>query len=250
MTFLWIFLATLCVSLTSLSGALLFLLKGKTAERMLIPLVGFSAGALMGGAFLHLLPEAISESPHPSYVTFYALIGFVCFFLMERYLHWRHCHDDVCDVHPPFTYINMIGDGLHNVIDGFVIAGAFMVNIKIGIVTSLVIASHEIPQELGNFGILVYGGFSRGRALILNVLVNGTSLIGAVAGYFLGTMLTGLPLFLMPFAAGGFIYIAASDLIPELHRQPNNKRANLAIIMFILGIVFIWLARFIGTDVH
>jgi zinc and cadmium transporter len=242
MTFLWIFVATLLVSLTSLTGAIIFLLSKKWAEHILIPLVGFSAGALMGGAFLHLLPEALEGVSQPTYVTLYALIGFVCFFFMERYLHWRHCHSEHCDVHPPFTYINMVGDGLHNIIDGFVIAAAFIVSIKIGIVTSIIIAAHEIPQELGNFALLVYGGFSRRKALFLNVLVNLTALLGAVLGYFLSTMLVGLPLFLMPFAAGGFIYIAASDLIPELHRQPNIKRANIAIITFVLGIVFIWLA--------
>lgn len=241
MILLYILLATVLVSLLSLVGIITLLLKEKLIQQVLIPLVGFSAGALIGSAFIHLLPEALEQSSGRQ-VGFYTLIGFVCFFLLERYFYWRHCHKTgVCEVHA-FTYLNLIGDGLHNLVDGLLIAASFMINIKLGIVTTLAIACHEIPQELGDFGVLVYGGFSKTKALVMNFIFSLTAIVGALLGYFLSTYIQSLPAYLLPFTAGGFIYIAASDLIPELHRQPDIRRANWAIVTFLLGIVLMWLA--------
>ncbi|MFH1387504.1 MAG: ZIP family metal transporter [bacterium] len=234
----WIIVSTLIISLLSLAGVLTLALKDQVLKQILLMLVGFSAGALAGGAFLHLLPESL-ETLKPGEAFVYTLIGFSLFFLMERLLYWRHCHEGKCDVHN-FTYLNLFGDGVHNFIDGLVIAASFIVSIPLGIATSIAVASHEIPQELGDFGVLVYGGFSKGRALFYNLLSALTAVLGGVIGFYLSSIIAGLAAALLPITAGGFIYIAASDLIPELHKEKDNNKANQAFVLFILGILFMW----------
>lgn len=243
MTLLWILFATTLVSLISLVGIFSFVIKTKTLDKILVLLVGFAAGGLIGGAFLHLLPEAIQACGCEG-VFFYALVGFTVFFLMERYFYWRHCHHGVCDVHT-FTYLNLIGDGVHNFTDGLIIAASFMTDFKLGIVTTLAVMFHEVPQEMGDFGILVYGGFSKARALLFNFICALFAILGAFLGYFLSGITEGISIFLISFTAGGFIYIAASDLIPELHKQKDARRANMAFVTFILGLIFMLLARLI-----
>lgn len=238
MTLVWIIISTLSIGLLSLAGACTLVLKEEVLHQILLSLVGFSAGALAGGAFLHLLPESLEQLP-PSSTFIYALIGFSIFFLMERIFYWRHCHEGKCDVHA-FTYLNLFGDGLHNFIDGLVIAASFIISFPLGIATSIAVASHEIPQEIGDFGVLVYGGFSKAKALLFNLLTALTAVAGGLIGYYLSTAISGLAPVLLPVTAGGFIYIAASDLIPELHKEKNNLKANLAFILFILGILFMW----------
>ena len=213
-------------------------------DKILVLLVGFAAGGLIGGAFLHLLPEAL-EQCECDLVFFYALIGFAIFFLMERYLYWRHCHDGVCDIHT-FTYLNLIGDGVHNFTDGLILAASFMTDLRLGVVTTLAVIFHEVPQEMGDFGILVYGGFSKPKALLFNFICALSAILGAVIGYILSGITENFSVFLISFTAGGFIYIAASDLIPELHKQKDSRRANIAFITFILGLVFMALAKVVG----
>lgn len=237
----WILISTFIVSLISLIGIFTLARKDKLWDRILFSLVGFSAGALLGSAFLHLLPEALEKSK--SEVVFYCLIiGIVLFFLMERYFYWRHCHEGICDVHA-FTYLNLIGDGLHNFIDGLVIAASFIVSIKLGTVTTLAIIFHEIPQEWGDFGVLVYGGFSKQKALAYNFISGLTAMVGAGVGYFISDFTQGFSSLILPLTAGGFIYIAASDLIPQIHKESNLKRSNLAFIAFLFGIIFMALAK-------
>jgi zinc and cadmium transporter len=163
---------------------------------------------------------------------------------MERYFYWRHCHAGICDVHV-FTYLNLIGDGIHNFTDGLVIAASFVADIKLGVVTTLAVLFHEVPQEMGDFGILVYGGFSKTKALFLNFVCALTAVLGAIIGYILSNITTGVSLFLISFTAGGFIYIAASDLIPELHKQKSSKRANVAFLAFVGGLIFMAVAKLI-----
>ena len=168
-TLLWIIGATIVVSLISLAGIITLSLKAKSLNKILLILVGFSVGALMGGAFLHLIPEAVEESGL-SFVSLYVLVGFSAFFVIERFLYWHHCHKEGrCPVHM-FTYMNLIGDGIHNFVDGLIIAASFVINIPFGIVTTIAIIAHEIPQELGDFGVLVYGGFTKFKALFYNFL--------------------------------------------------------------------------------
>lgn len=244
MTLIWILSATVLVSLISLIGIFTLGVKTKVFDKILVLLVGFAAGGLIGGAFLHLLPEAIEECGC-NVVFIYTLIGFTAFFLMERYFYWRHCHNGVCDVHT-FTYLNLIGDGVHNFTDGLIIAASFTTDIKLGIVTTLAVILHEVPQEMGDFGILVYGGFSKSKALLFNFLCALTAVLGAVVGYALSGITENFSLFLISFTAGGFIYIAASDLLPELHKQKDVNRANLAFGTFILGLIFMALVKFVG----
>lgn len=223
------------VSVVSLVGAVTLLLTASRVKFLLYVLVAFSAGGMMGGAFFHILPEALAAIK-PMTVFIVMLVGFCLFFLLERLILWRHCHDGVCEVHP-FTYLNLVGDGVHNFIDGFVIAASYVVSIEVGIVTTLAIVIHEIPQELGDFGVLLYGGFKPRRALFLNFVTALLAVAGAVAGYFMSHILHGAMQYVLPFAAGNFIYIAGSDLVPELHKEPKLSKALLAFAVFVAGLV-------------
>ena len=207
-------------------------------------LVALAAGAMMGGAFLHLIPEAVEKfSAHNLFL--FVLTGFVLFFFVERILHWRHCHIGKCPTHT-FAHMNLIGEAVHNFLDGLIIAGSFVFSIPLGIATSIAVALHEIPQEIGDFGVLVYGGFSRTKALILNFLVALTVIIGGAVGYVLSGRTESLVAFLLPFAAGGFIYIAASDLIPEIRKEMNLKKSLLTFVVFIIGIALMLLLKVIS----
>ena len=234
--------STSIISFIAFFGALSLSMKEEMLNKILFILVGFSAGALIGGAFLHLLPEAIGILP-PEIVFLPLLASFILFFLLEKLL-WRHCHKAECDIHP-FAYLNLIGDGVHNFIDGLIIAASFIVGIPLGIATTLAVAFHEIPQEIGDFGVLVYGGMNKRRALTLNFVTALTAIIGGILGYFLSSHIQEIGILLLPFAAGGFIYIAASDLIPELHKEADPKRSWTAFIAFLGGISLMWLALFI-----
>jgi len=242
MVILWIFGAAILVSLISLIGIVSFLFKEKFLDKILLFLVGFAAGGLIGGSFLHLLPEAMERGGSTT-VWYFTIIGFSFFFLMEKYFYWRHCHDGICDTHT-FTYLNLMGDGVHNFTDGLIIAVSFMANIQIGVITTLAVLFHEIPQEMGDFGILVYGGFSKRKALWFNFLSAVVAILGALVGYLLSGYIKNVPMFLLPFTAGGFIYIASADLLPELHKQKDIRKSNIAFLTFILGLLFMaWLKR-------
>lgn len=236
----WAIGSTILVSLISLVGVVTLGLNDKILQRIVFLLMGFSAGALLGGAFLHLLPEAV-ESAAGTNIYLWIIFGILAFFFLEKFLYWRHCHDGVCDVHA-FTYLNLIGDGFHNLIDGMVIAASYAVSIKTGIITTIAVISHEIPQELGDFGVLVYGGFSKARALFWNLISSLTAIVGAILGFYFYNHIEGSTPALLAFTAGGFIYIAASDLIPELHHEKASARSNLAFLFFIGGLVFMWAA--------
>lgn len=241
----WAISASIIVSLISLVGIFSFLLKENLLDKLLVILIGFSAGALIGGAFLHLLPEALEVIKSES-VFSCLIIGFLAFFILEKYLHWRHCHNGVCAVHA-FTYLNLIGDSVHNFIDGMLIGSSFLVSIHFGIVTSLIIIFHEIPQEIGDFGVLVYGGFSKTKALICNFVTALTCIFGTIIGFLLSEKIGNFSPYLISFTAGGFIYIASCDLVPEIHKQLGLKKAAFSILAFLGGILFIYLARLLHT---
>ena len=163
---------------------------------------------------------------------------------MEKILHWRHCHDEHCEAHS-FGYINLIGDGVHNFIDGLIIAAAFLIDVRLGITTTIAIAFHEIPQEIGDFGVLLYAGFERLKALVLNFSVALVATVGGIIGYFLSFTLESLTIYLLPFAAGGFIYISTSDLIPEIRKETKIGKSILSILIFITGILMMYLIKFV-----
>ena len=243
--FFWSIVASIVVSLISLIGILFLLVNEKTLNNILFILIGFATGGLLGGAFFHLLPEALEKSSNPTLTFLYVILGFIIFFILERYIHWRHCHKEgKCDVHV-VSYLSLMGDGIHNLIDGMIIATSFQVNISFGLITTLAIILHEIPQEIGDFGVLVYGGLSKLKALFYNFLSALTAIIGVFIGYFLTTSIENFSSVLLPIAAGGFIYIAASDLVPELHKEPNLKKSTLAIITFIFGIILMYALKLI-----
>ena len=240
--FVWALAASLIVSSISLIGIFALSLSEKFLNRILFLLIGFSAGGLIGAAFLHLLPEALEKSQN-NIIFIYIILGFISFFILERYLHWRHCHKEGrCDIHT-FTYLNLVGDGIHNLADGLIIGSSFALSIHFGIITTLVIVFHEIPQEIGDFGVLVYGGFSKAKALFYNYISSLTCILGTAIGYILSTKVGSFSIFLLPFIAGGFIYIAACDLIPELHKDPDLKKSTFSLLAFLAGILFIFLAR-------
>jgi len=232
-TLFQIILATFIISLISFIGVLTLTLNKKSLNKFLITIVAFAAGALIGSAFLHLIPEASEKLSYAS-VSFFVLLGFILFFLIEKILHWRHCHEKECKIHP-FSYLILIGDGVHNFLDGLIIAASFIISPAIGITSTIAIALHEIPQEIGDFGILVYGGMKKKKALFLNFLVALTAIIGGIIGFLLKSV-NSISIFILPVAAGGFIYIASSDLLPELKKETKLKKSLLDFVIFLIGI--------------
>ena len=236
----WIIGGTIITSLIAWVGSLTLFLNEKLMERILLVLVAFSAGGLMGGAFLHLIPEAISEVGSSSDATLplfsYLIIGFCTFFILEQFIKWYHEHSSIHQK-KPVSYLILVSDIVHNFIDGLVIASSFIVGIQVGIATTLAIAFHEIPQEIGDFGILVYSGFEKKRALILNYASAVTVILGGLVGYYLSAHIQSTAIVLLPFAAGNFIYIAASDLIPEIKHGEKIRRNLVHFFTFVSGIL-------------
>jgi len=225
------------------SGALTLILSKKSLNKILIILVSFATGAMIGGAFFHLIPEAI-ESLSVITTIILVTIGIIIFYLIENFLHWRHCHEGgKCKIHP-VSYLVLYGDGIHNFIDGIIIAGAFLISIPFGIMTSILILLHELPQEIGDFGVLVYGGFTRTKALLYNFLSQLTSVLGGIIGfYFLATKTYSA--YLLPIAAGGFIYIAMADLIPEILKETSLKKRLINAIAIVIGLLILLSAKFL-----
>jgi zinc and cadmium transporter len=233
----WIIATTVAISLTAWVGILTLYLREELLDELLLGMVALAAGSLIGGAFLHLLPNAIAEAGAEDTLPLflYLIAGFCLFYVLEQFLHWHHHHGTTHE-HEPVSYLVLASDTLHNFIDGLVIAGAFLLSTPLGVTTSLAIALHEIPQEIGDFGVLVYGGFEQRRALVLNYLTQTTVIVGGVVGFYLNDVITGLPAFLLPFAAGNFIYIASSDLIPEIKHEDDVVRSMLYFLVFLVGI--------------
>jgi zinc and cadmium transporter len=245
------------VLLTGLSGFLsalaasFFLALGEKRRTALLPhLVSLATGALLGAAFVGLVPHAMeSIGPGGAHrVGMALLLGILTFFLLEKFVLWRHCHDDPCEMHSPSDAARdaasarmiLAGDSFHNVLDGVLIAAAFMTDPKLGIVTAMAVAAHEVPQEVGDVAILLHGGYSRGRALALNLLTSLTAIIGGVIAYFaLSTALQLLP-YALAFAASSFIYIAVADLIPGLHRRVDMRAALEQVLFIGVGVAIVY----------
>lgn len=236
----WLFsiFSVIIISLISMIGVIALWLKENQLKRILLYLVSFSAGALFGDAFIHLIPEAIEESGFEVSISVFILFGVLFSFIVEKFLRWRHCHIPTSSEHPhSFAYMNLFGDAIHNLIDGLIVGGSYIVNFSVGLATTLAVVFHEIPQELGDFGVLVHGGFSKKRALWFNLLTAFTAIIGTVLALTFGSIIEGFTPLMLSFAAGNFIYIAGSDLIPELRKDEENfKKATLQIISICLGI--------------
>ena len=223
-TLAWIVVAGLGMSALALVGAVTVFLPAPTLARVLLPMVGLAAGSLLGGAFFHMLPESVDALGNGLGIYLALVAGFLVFFVLEQFLHWHHCHDAEhveCVDHRPLGYLILLADGLHNLIGGLAVGGAFMVDIRVGIITWLVAAAHEIPQELGDFGVLVHSGWQRRSALAWNFASALTFLVGALLAYGLADHID--IAYLLPFAAGNFIYIAAADLLPEITSETRTR---------------------------
>lgn len=251
MTILFILLANFLVSLISLIGFGLLLVNRKRLMSLLLSLIAFAAGALLGDAFIHILPESfISLGVMPSFLM--VLIGFSTFFLLEKFLHWHHCPEINCEGNDftnqtlkPLAKLSLISDGAHNFFDGLAIGASFVVSPSLGWITTLGILIHEVPQEIGDNAILIYSGLQKKKVILYSYLVSLTSVLGSLLAYFLGAKLVNFNNYILPFVAGSFIYLAASDLIPELKEEKHLGHFILEFLSFALGIFImfcLWMA--------
>lgn len=251
MTLLFIFLANFLVSLVSLVSFGLLLINHKRLLSLLLSLVAFAAGALLGDAFVHILPESFTIlGVMPTFLM--ALIGFSTFFLLEKFLHWHHCPEVNCEENDfaqqplkPLAKLSLISDGAHNFFDGLAIGASFIVNPSLGWITTLGILIHEVPQEIGDNAILIYSGLQKKKVILYSYLISLTSVLGSLLAYFLGAKLMNLNNYILPFVAGSFIYLAASDLIPELKEEKHFGHFILEFFSFLLGILImfiLWMA--------
>ncbi len=237
----WIISSSLLMSALALVGSVTLVLKEETLEKITLPLVAFAAGSLIGGAFLHMIPAGLATFEGDDTFYLWILLGFMLFFALEQLLHWHHCHRSDAECKKPLTYLILLGDGLHNYIGGLAIAGTFLIDIQLGIMAWLAAAAHEIPQELGDFAVLIHGGWKKKTALLFNVLSALTFLLGGITAYFVSFKMD--ISFLIPLAAGNFIYIGASDLVPEINKHENLMKNLIHFISFTMGIALMWFIK-------
>ena len=231
-------LSIFLVSVVSLIGIFTLSIKVERLKNFLSLFVSFSAGTLFGDAFIHLLPEAVeSAGGFTLSVSLYAVSGVAIWFLIEKVVHWHHCHNITCkEGIGTFAIMNLYGDVVHNMIDGLIIGASYTVSIPLGLATTVAVFLHEIPQEISDFGVLIHGGFSRKKALFFNFLTALSAFVGLVFVLVFSTYVDGFNAFVIPFAAGAFIYVAGADLIPELHKEVNVKKSIIQFIFFVVGV--------------
>jgi zinc and cadmium transporter len=228
--------ALIIISALSLVGSVTLSVAPVTLRKWLIVLVAFAAGALLGDAFIHILPEvAESEAGFDLAASLSLVAGVIVFFILEKVLHWHHAHMPGEEVMHPVATMNLIGDGLHNFIDGAIVAAAFSVSPQVGIATAIAVALHEIPQELGDFAILVHAGLAPKKALLLNFATGITALVGGILTLVIAEAAS-IERPLLPFTAGAFVYIASTDLIPELHKEPEPMKSAIQVVALMAGV--------------
>lgn len=231
-------LSVLVVSLISLIGIFALSIKAKKLEVVLIYMIAFSAGGLLGNVFFHLIPEIVEHEGFGLMISSFILLGIGTSFFVEKVIYWRHCHHPTTKEHPHhLAFMNLFGDGVHNFIDGLIIGASYLISIPVGLATTLAVLFHEIPQEIGDFGVLLYSGYSKTKALAFNFLISLTAFAGAFLIVIVGSQFEEVTHFLIPFAAGNFIYIAAADLIPEMHKHSTLKKSLLQLLFFAIGIL-------------
>jgi len=242
MTLVYIILATIVVGLISLVGAVFIAFK-LDVKKLTFYLISLASGTMLGGAFIHLIPESL-EVQKPRVALLLVSLGVFIFFVLEKFLIWRHCHHhQLMEDHKRATTANMVlaGDAVHNFIDGVIIGSSFMVSPKFGVSITLAIILHEIPQELGDFGVLVHGGYSVGNALLANFLISLTAIAGAVVTYFFLGIAPQMQSYIIPIVAGGFLYIALADLIPQLHEFTTASQTYRQIALLLGGFSLMFL---------
>lgn len=239
------FISVVIVSLISLAGVFTISLREELIKKYISLFVSLAVGALLGDAFIHLIPEGLEEMGNATLFSLLIIGGILLFFVVEKYLHWHHHYEteDIEEHHiHPVGKMLLLSDGIHNFIDGLIIGSSYMVSTELGIATTLAVVLHEIPQEVGDFAVLLHAGFSRARALWLNFASALTSILGVVVVLAAGAVSEQISIWLIPFAAGGFIYIALSDLIPELHKKSEKvSHTLLQLILIALGVLLMLL---------
>jgi zinc and cadmium transporter len=245
-TLTWIIASGLLMTAIAAVGGLTILLTEERLGRILLPLVAFSAGSLIAGAMLHLIPAALARDSDPLPALLWVLAGFAVFFAVEQLLHYHHCERASASCRQPLTYLILIGDGLHNFLGGLAIGGTFLLDVRLGIAAWLAAAAHEIPQELGDFAVLVHGGWSKAGAIAFNMLSASTFLLGGLVAYFAAARLD--VAFLVPFAAGNFLYIGAVDLVPEVNKPHDLPTSLLHLGAFLAGILLLLAFRVLLSD--
>lgn len=244
-SFVWIVAGGVLMTAIALVGGLTLVLTQRSFQKIIRPLVAFAAGALIGGALFHMIPAAVAERGNQWWIYAWVFAGFCVFFVLEQFMHWHHCHRAETDCRRPLTYLILIGDAPHNFLGGLAVAGTFLIDIRLGITTWLAAAAHEIPQELGDFGVLVHGGWSKGQALLFNVISASTFLLGGLISFALARQVD--VTFLVPFAAGNFLYIGASDLVPEVNKHYGLRTNVTHFGCFVAGAAVLLVIR-LGLD--
>lgn len=247
-TLFWILILSLLMSCIALIGSVTLVLSPRTLDRLLLPLVAFAAGSLIGGALFHMIPAAVDNMGNSTGLYVWLATGFLLFLALEQFFNWHHSHSQVSTVRQPLTYLILIADALHNLIGGLFFAASLCIDFRLGVIAWLAAAAHEIPQELGDFAVLVHGGWSKSKALLYNFLSALTFLLGGVIAY---TASHSFDVgFLIPFAAGNFLYIGAADLIPEIKKSYDVRTNVLHFIAFTLGLGLLLMLRVILPDAH
>ncbi len=242
--FLSILIASILESIVSFLAGVAVILNERRVMRVVHWVISFAVGVMLGTVFFDILPETF-ELLEPKVALPWVLGGFLAFFALEKLLFWYHCHDDVCETHAS-AYLVLIGDAIHNFIDGVFIAFAFSAGFSTGVLASIAVILHEIPQEASDFAVMLHGGFSKKKALFWNTVVSITTVVGAIVGYYL-TVSVGYIGMLLALVAGNFLYVAAADLIPELHHKHGSRSSIMQIILILAGVL---LVATIGTFVH
>lgn len=239
----WIYtlISVLLVSVISLIGIITISVNEKKLKSILVLLVSFAAGTMLGDAFIHLIPQAFENESNA--IGLYVLFGMLIFFILEKVIYWRHCHEDHCERHEKvLPAVILTGDGLHNFIDGIIIAASYAVSIPLGIATTIAVLLHEIPQEIGDFGALIYAGLSKAKALMYNFISALFAILGALLVLLVNANFDRINEVLIPMAAGGFIYIASADMIPQMHKHNfgHIKHSFWQFVFLTLGIIVMY----------
>lgn len=252
--YLSIFLAILLVSVISLVGIFFLSFSNTFLKKITIFLVSFSAGTLLGSSFFHLLPEALhdfSGAGDSLFIWISVVCGLLIFFVLEKIIHWRHCHVPTCPEHPhQLGKMNLIGDLFHNFFDGVIIASAFLINTPLGVATLIAVIAHEVPQEIADFGVLIYAGYTKKKALLMNFVTALSAFLGAFLVVIFGSSIESLSAYIIPFTAGGFIYIATADLLPELRKENSFKKSLFQLFSIVIGLALMIVLKMFFAHSH
>ena len=237
-TYIYAISSVLIVSIISLVGVFTLSLREELLRKYIFIFISLAIGALLGDAFIHLIPEALESSLNATFTSILIIFGILIFFIIEKFLHWHHHGEDKDEpqIHPIGKLV-LFSDGVHNLIDGIAIGVSFIVSVPVGIATTIAVVLHEIPQEIGDFTVLLHSGYTKKRALWLNFLSALSAVFGVILAFILGDAGSDFTMWILPITAGGFIYIAVADLIPELHKTKEIKHSILQIISVIIGVL-------------